>query len=310
MNEINVALVLMCGLPAAGKSTLCRALVAAASRRGGDDIEAVHIEFDAIIESVVDVSDDSGWRAARELVAVDVERRLEAHSDPSRMLMVFIDDNLYYESMRARFILAARRHAASLALLVVPTDDVELAVRRNAARDDESRRVPEHIIRRMAQRIDPPTAVELPFTLLVGCDPDDSNEAPLQFRLNDENESADRVLDQVLRVCRQVHLPSLSELAAESAQLQLQRDADRALVRENRRHRRELIARSLVGALVQSATNERRAAVARVLNACKRRVMDEATTDELESDDVWRATVSSEFTRAFARENESAERST
>lgn len=301
---MNVALVLMCGLPAAGKSTLCRALVASAQRRG--DIDAVHIEFDAIVEH----GDGGDWREAREQVAASVERRIEAHSDANRMLMLFIDDNLYYESMRARFILAARRHAAMIAMLVVPVADVSLLVDRNAARVDELRRVPEHVIRRMALRLDPPSAVERPFTLFVGCGAAESDDAPLQFQLDREIESADRVLDSVLLVCRQVRLPSLDELAADAARAEQQRDADRALVRENRRHRRELIARSLVRALMQSAAPERRVAAARALSACKRRVMDDATTDELESDEAWRATASAQFTLAFAHESESAERST
>jgi broad-specificity NMP kinase len=74
---MSVALVLVCGLPAIGKGTLCRALVAAAVRRDG--VEAVHIEFDAAINATecdTHADGDDSWRAARERVAVEVERRV------------------------------------------------------------------------------------------------------------------------------------------------------------------------------------------------------------------------------------------
>lgn len=298
--SMSIALVLLCGLPAIGKSTLCRALVAAAQLRG--TVAAVHIEFDDILQLDNDTSVGSdasensqmeSWRAARERIACDVERRIATYkSDANRsehMLLLLIDDNLYYESMRARFILAARRHAAQLALIVAqPTDDVDLVIGRNASRI-ESRRVPEHVIRRMAQRLDPPTPAELPRTVFVDCSAD--------------NVSADAVLDDVLRVCLEVPLLSLEQLAASEAQREQQRSADRALVSESRRHRRELIARTLVGSLVQSATPEQRATVARALNACKRRVMGDATLDEIESDDEWRAQAAEQLSTSMLEES-------
>lgn len=288
---MSVALVLLCGLPAVGKSTICRALVSAAAQSHADTMKVVHIEFDDILQfndsndAIDERQEIESWRAARERVATDVERRIAAHrtdaSHSEHMLMILIDDNLYYESMRARFILAARRHAARLALIVAqPTDDVDLVIDRNSKRV-ESRRVPEHVIRRMAQRLDPPTPAELPHTMFVDC--------------SSEIVSPDAVLNEVLRVCNNVPLLSLEQLAASEAQREQQRDADRALVRDNQRHRRELIARNLVGSLVQSTAPEQRAAVARALNACKRRVMDDSITDELESDDEWRAHASAHF---------------
>ena len=60
-------------------------------------------------------------------------------------------------------------------------------------------------------------------------------------------------------------------------------------VRESRRHRRELLLRALVGALVREAPTEQRAGEARRLAERKRVVAADAALADIDDDAAWQA---------------------
>jgi len=171
-------LVVLCGLPAAGKSTLAKTLVdhlnstssalslsssAAAITESGNNntslmLHALQVEFDLFEEQQLDGEDDddnnnvgwspSVWHAARSEAVKAVRRALE---DPVCDFVV-ADDNCFYDSMRKELV-----HVASLcnarAMIVWMRISTEEAISRNAQRNNP---VAVSVIRRMAERFDIP----------------------------------------------------------------------------------------------------------------------------------------------------------
>jgi hypothetical protein len=178
-------LCLVCGLPGAGKSALCRAVAGAAPAGWA----TAHVEFDAV-EAELRASQAGGsdrgggvyarggseggdgsasggvaddalrtWHAARDEALRRTERVL-AGAPAAGNVLVMADDNFYYRSMRRPFLALARRAGAGF-MQVLLRCDVEEALALNRARGSGT--VPDAVITRMAGLFEPPAeALELP----------------------------------------------------------------------------------------------------------------------------------------------------
>jgi hypothetical protein len=187
-------LCLVCGLPGAGKSALCRAVAGAAPAGWA----TAHVEFDAV-EAELRASQAGGsgcdrgvgarggsegvgarggseggdgsasggaaddalrtWHAARDEAFRRAERVL-AGAPAAGNVLVMADDNFYYRSMRRPFLALARRAGAGF-MQVLLRCDVEEALAVNRARGTGT--VPDAVITRMAGLFEPPAeALELP----------------------------------------------------------------------------------------------------------------------------------------------------
>jgi len=143
-------LVVLCGLPGAGKTTLANALSARITRSAvsiGSIFpfhRAVTVEYDAIH---TDNFSDLRSEAERE-----IERELQNAG------VVISDDNQYYKSMRKPFKRMAQRYQSGYLLLYlqIPRD---IAIKRNATRKEE-RQVPVDVIERMDRRLEVPDESE------------------------------------------------------------------------------------------------------------------------------------------------------
>ena len=144
------ALLLLCGLPAAGKS-------AAASHLPND--LATVIEIDAEYDANSEGSQWSrvGWLAARQASITRAEQALvlASCSESSAPRWVVVVDNFYYRSMRRPYYSLARRLRAAFAVvhLHVP---LETALSRNSTRRGTPSFVPEDVLRRAAARFEAP----------------------------------------------------------------------------------------------------------------------------------------------------------
>ena len=152
--------VLLCGLPGAGKSTLAAGLKAAvtaptATREGGTR-PATAVLLVEIDEAGPPAADEeawsrAAWQASKAASLARVSDALRRAPDPSggRRLIV-VDDNFWSRSQRKPYYALAREAGASLMIVhvVVPLDE---ALRRNRLRTP-ARMVPEGIIRDMAVR--------------------------------------------------------------------------------------------------------------------------------------------------------------
>ena len=190
-NQYESSLIVLCGLPGAGKSTLARHIVELTAAKAGflhSSQRCIHVEFDAINgQDFADIRERS-----RELVVNELKKGG----------IVIVDDNQFYKSMRKEYArLATLYHAAYLLVYV----DVPLkhALRRNEARQGKQR-VPDEVILRMAERFDEPknclrvSGLENPNVLawqvLLACDklaPNKDDAAIKQHALNEDSTRKD-----------------------------------------------------------------------------------------------------------------------
>jgi tRNA uridine 5-carbamoylmethylation protein Kti12 len=169
----NAVLVLLCGLPGAGKSTLARSVASALGSHGeiqskfaaetGSEPRVKIVSFDEVEERIAEELADGAsvdaeelqleaWRRSRKEATHEVECALRDGAN-----VVVVDDNLYYRSMRYTFCQLARRLRIGLCMLFLDCDPAE-ARRRNAARTPVER-VPDEVIARMESRLERPDAV-------------------------------------------------------------------------------------------------------------------------------------------------------
>lgn len=194
-DECSEVVVLLLGLPASGKSTLCRQLKARALDRGET---VLTVDYDALIpltRQAEMVEEEGAWKKEREAILLAVASLLQhMHSsgdisddtsmpylrqlkgscltlggkEGNKMTTVLVDDNNYLSSMRKPWHRLARERSAGFCQLFVQTSS-EQAKARNSVRQAEER-VPDSVIDSMADRFEPPrplvqTWEELSFTV-------------------------------------------------------------------------------------------------------------------------------------------------
>ena len=183
-----VAVVLLCGLPGAGKTTLAGRLVARLAAE--TDIAATLLSVDAEEAAASSAASElpagagsdegsvtlDGWRAApwhaarervqaavRRAVAEDAQQRASCRH-PRRLLLV--DDNHYYASMRRPYYTACRDARAAWGVLWLDAP-LSAAAARNVLRGGGAR-VRDDVMLRMAQRFEPPGCVNCASSALEG----------------------------------------------------------------------------------------------------------------------------------------------
>ena len=190
------ALVLLCGLPAAGKSTLAARLLsdgpsALRAALGGGDVRVWPLCFDRLLLALQAARESSGlirncgMRRVRALGAVHeffgratdeapppptpppptATRRRRSSCSPQRadnggaappFEVVVVDDNLQYRSMRKPYHRVARAGGLAICTVCVRVD-LEVALARNRARGP-AERVPEATVRQMAEALQWPSS--------------------------------------------------------------------------------------------------------------------------------------------------------
>ena len=135
-------LVVLCGLPGAGKSTLARAIIAEAPPHAA----VVHVEFDAFLER--GEWSPEAWQKSRAAALDAVRSALRGSAS-----IVVVDDNNYYASMRAELRRLAVAAGADY-VLVWLCARLDVALARNAQRLTGS--LPAPVLASMAARMDAP----------------------------------------------------------------------------------------------------------------------------------------------------------
>ncbi len=179
----------VCGLPAAGKSSLCRFLTEAfrkgrlsggqRSQKSPLSMTVRHVCFDAVYAAEVAGKGDTkadgeadqvlwdpvAWKKSRVVALNAVERAVvEAKRDAAglkpparRVTLVLADDNMYYRSMRGQVYAIAGRLRAGYACIHVVAEDTASLIQRDAARPTSSR-VGRETINKMSALFEPPDA--------------------------------------------------------------------------------------------------------------------------------------------------------
>lgn len=160
--------VVLCGVPAAGKSTLAVGLERAA---GAGGIACLRVSFDEVVAAGATESepppdfDPVEWRRERVVALGQVEAALQKGGASAGLalpgagspgLVVIVDDNMFYRSMRRVIFRMCRQHASAF-LVVHLRVSPGVAVERNRARAGRAR-VPDAAFQRMVAAFQPPAS--------------------------------------------------------------------------------------------------------------------------------------------------------
>ena len=281
-------ILVLCGLPGAGKSHWARRLQTSASspssRKEGkeeeDEVRVRHVEFDAVeaglLRGASENDDDESsldiWHRARARALEQAEgilREEAPESAASRRLVLVLDDNMYYASMRREAYQLAARHGVGYGCVHVATS-VEVALAQNKARPP-GQAVSEDVIRRMHTKLqvpDPATRSWEANTVTIG------GVMATSETQEDEAETLRKIWGVIERgwaTPAVVQMPSAEEEAA--------KEEDRQRTRESQLHTTELMLRKIVGVVMQLATasggvlSEKVSGLGRRFSAAKAMVM-------------------------------------
>lgn len=255
-------ILVLCGLPGAGKSHWARRLQSFAPssssrKEGEDEVRVRHVEFDAVEAGLLreaskndDDDDDSLniWHRARLRALEQAEGILREEAPEraaSRRLVLVLDDNMYYASMRREAYQLAARHGVGYGCVHVATP-LEVALAQNKARPP-GQAVSEEVIRRMHTKLqvpDPATRSWEANTVTIG-------NVKISEKREDKNET--EMLRKIWGVIERgwatpaiVQTPSTEEEAA--------KEEDRRRTRESELHATELMLRKIIGVAMQLAT--------------------------------------------------------
>lgn len=144
---MGTSVVLLVGLPGAGKSSLARRLCESIQ-------SSIHIEYDGITASLIEGEELEAWRRTRSIAVENLAECLS--TSPS---LVVMDDNFHLRSMRKAIYRVCQKHALRGMVIffgvIFVDSSLELCLERNAARDISSR-VDKEVIQRMATILEPP----------------------------------------------------------------------------------------------------------------------------------------------------------
>ena len=165
MDHQPAALIVLVGLPAAGKSTFAQTFSASVAKHG---IQCVQIEYDSLIPvekqrtlAALEVSVD--WKTERKTIVKRVADYFQGSEVPqfspsiidrTKRVFVIIDDNNYYSSMRYEYFQLARTLQIGFCQLFLDVS-LEASKGANLSRDDSSK-VPDIVIENMAAKMEPP----------------------------------------------------------------------------------------------------------------------------------------------------------
>jgi len=163
-------LVILMGLPGSGKSTFAKILQENLKRHCVLQIEydqLIPIEQQKQFASEIDTScssDAQNWKQERKSILENIDSYLNGdqvstfkpnsinREENSHVLI--IDDNNYYGSMRYEYYQIARKHQIGFCQFYLDAE-VDLAKSLNKSRD-ESKRIPEEVIEKMASKLEAP----------------------------------------------------------------------------------------------------------------------------------------------------------
>ncbi|KAG6590682.1 L-seryl-tRNA(Sec) kinase [Phytophthora cinnamomi] len=248
-------LVLVCGLPAAGKTTLVKHLV-----NTGNTASRLYerISFDDVYEEMVGNDGDGKasefnpgkWKESQQAMVARVTERLEDQSasasdnGTTQQLVLLVDDNFQYRSQRKRFFHLAAQLNCGFAVLYVNVS-TEICRERNNARGLGGRagvHVPGEVFERMTTAFEAPDGDQNPWEVST-CE------------LDRADDSVDFVglMDELIKQA-EGELKSRGGLQLERQNEEAQQRLDRLATQQNALHLVDLELRQWISAKLRDET--------------------------------------------------------
>lgn len=179
--EIKICLVLLVGLPGAGKTTFCKNLVAEFAK---SDFAVFHVCYDRFVDleeqaKLVQNDESQKWKDKRKEIIFQVENFLQTITEKKEFseaekyfllkvdkdvedlrnisaspLIFLLDDNFYYNSMRYEYYQLARKFKTGFCQFLIEVSTAD-ALKRNGLRV-AAEQVPEDVITKMAGKLEQP----------------------------------------------------------------------------------------------------------------------------------------------------------
>jgi tRNA uridine 5-carbamoylmethylation protein Kti12 len=157
----SATVILICGLPASGKSTLARKLKDHFQESQSTRRVVHYLEYDAFEDLIVSQQQEEeeeeeerreAWNQARQVVLKELEQHLK--SDESSASIILMDDNFHLRGMRKKIHrLLLQYRPIQFGVLWVDAS-LESCLERNQQRE---RQIPEQVILKMQSTFEPPT---------------------------------------------------------------------------------------------------------------------------------------------------------
>eukprot|EP00934_Nitzschia_sp_Nitz4_P009402 Nitzschia sp. Nitz4//scaffold7_size249615//15816//16733//NITZ4_001137-RA/size249615-processed-gene-0.276-mRNA-1//1//CDS//3329558322//9392//frame0 len=161
-----VSVILLCGLPASGKSTWARRITKALEDQSQpNEYRVIHLEYDVLEDALIqDPSSPEVRREAWNEARTEATRQLKEHihsRSPIEKLIILMDDNYYFRGMRkdihrlllSEFDIHSTEETNLRFGLVWVKTPVSICLERNPQR---SRPVDDSIITQMQEKFEPP----------------------------------------------------------------------------------------------------------------------------------------------------------
>uniref|UniRef100_A0A3P9IXV8 Phosphoseryl-tRNA kinase n=1 Tax=Oryzias latipes TaxID=8090 RepID=A0A3P9IXV8_ORYLA len=187
VDRVAVCLCVLCGLPAAGKSTLASRIVCAAAEQGwrgivvpydnlipeqafrikdGEETQEMHTEWKshrrAVLQCIQQFLENPGVRMELQSSSlindaaweqcIQSQLMSESLASDGAPYLFLLDDNFYYPSMRYEVFQLARKYSLGFCQVYLQCD-LESCICRNQSR---SRPIPADVMLEMAKRLEPP----------------------------------------------------------------------------------------------------------------------------------------------------------
>jgi tRNA uridine 5-carbamoylmethylation protein Kti12 len=261
------SIILLCGLPGSGKSTLCQKLVQSLSCESKyilcvDDIEKSFQRGETW-------SADA-WHASKKHAYAEAKRILSASvgSKENENLVILVDDNFYYKSMRRRYYQLCQEFECLFLILYLQVP-LEVCLKRNESSDRIRRgnRVEVNVIMNMAKKLEIPGDAYFESGHVCKLSSDEDYVTLIPFLRS-------FVLDTTLRP------PPRSDVGIEE---EAKRDVDRKSTSFSMSHQVDLCLRGLVSAYVLSVKDSDRAIAAKVSNLIRIELMAQFSSSKFQS---------------------------
>ncbi len=263
------------GLPASGKTTLSTVL---AKNLPEFHVHVVSYDQEISLEKQKELvdkkaasnEDEQVWKRERKAILAKVDQYLISYNDKKedKDLVVVIDDNNYYSSMRYEYYQLARKHEIGFCQLFLDLD-LERAKDVNSKRG-ENEQVPEEVLDRMASKMEAPNPLS-------------NSWEQFSFVLKPNTDNVVKPEDTAIDMCRSVIALAMDNPVKAIPDNTEERDLSRSKCTASVVHQADKILRKTLNAKIRAAkqgdiSKEAMEKKAKELNAMRTEVMEDLKT--------------------------------